>query len=90
MNDETRSFIDGLAVSELRNAGSSLKFCLLAKGDADIYPRFGPTMEWDTAAGHTVLQAAGGSVTVVDGRPLLYGKTAESYRNPPFIARGRG
>lgn len=68
-------------------AGSSLKFCRLAEGVADIYPRFGPTMEWDTAAGHAVLAAAGGSVTTLEGSPLRYGK--EGFRNPHFIARGR-
>ena len=77
----------GLTVVERKQAGSSLKFCLLASGQADIYPRFGPTMEWDTAAGHAVLAAAGGSVSHVDGRPLRYGKA--DFRNPDFIARGR-
>jgi hypothetical protein len=66
------------------NAGSSLKFCLVAAGEADIYPRFGPTMEWDTAAGHAVLAAAGGRVLTCDGSPLSYGKP--EYRNPYFIA----
>jgi len=68
-------------------AGSSLKFCRIAEGAADLYPRFGPTMEWDTAAGHAVLTAAGGSVATLDGAPLLYGKAG--LRNPHFIARGR-
>jgi 3'(2'), 5'-bisphosphate nucleotidase len=67
-------------------AGSSLKFCRLAEGVADIYPRFGPTMEWDTAAGHAILVAAGGSVTTLDGHPLRYGKPG--FLNPHFIARG--
>jgi 3'(2'), 5'-bisphosphate nucleotidase len=67
-------------------AGSSLKFCRLAEGAADLYPRLGPTMEWDTAAGQAVLEAAGGSVRTLDGAPLLYGKTG--FRNPHFIARG--
>ncbi len=70
-------------------AGSSLKFCRLAEGKADLYPRFGPTMEWDIAAGHAVLAAAGGSVTTLTGAELRYGKSADGYRNPPFIARGR-
>jgi 3'(2'), 5'-bisphosphate nucleotidase len=69
------------------NAGSSLKFCLVAAGEADIYPRAGETMEWDTAAGHAVLRAAGGEVTNWDGTPFLYGKP--NFRNGPFIARGR-
>ncbi len=68
-------------------AGSSLKFCRLAEGAADLYPRFGPTMEWDTAAGHAILAAAGGSVTTLDGAPLGYAKPG--FRNPHFIARGR-
>lgn len=67
-------------------AGSSLKFCRIAEGIADLYPRFGPTMEWDTAAGHAVLLAAGGSVRNIDGTPLAYGKPG--LRNPHFIARG--
>jgi len=66
--------------------GSSLKFCLLAKGEADLYPRFGRTMEWDTAAGHAVLAAAGGSVTTLDGADLGYGKA--DLENPAFICRG--
>ncbi|HET6618420.1 MAG TPA: 3'(2'),5'-bisphosphate nucleotidase CysQ [Dongiaceae bacterium] len=67
-------------------AGSSLKFCRLAEGTADIYPRFGPTMEWDTAAGHAILKAAGGSVRTLDGHPMRYGKPG--FLNPHFIARG--
>ena len=68
------------------SAGSSLKFGLLAQGRADVYPRFGRTMEWDTAAGHAVLAAAGGSVCDVAGQPLRYGKAG--FENPHFIARG--
>jgi 3'(2'), 5'-bisphosphate nucleotidase len=68
-------------------AGSSLKFCRLAEGAADLYPRFGTTMEWDTAAGHAILAAAGGSVCGLDGASLAYGKPG--FRNPHFIARGR-
>ena len=68
-------------------AGSSLKFCLIAEGAADLYPRFGRTMEWDTAAAHAVLASAGGSITTVDGGELLYGKPG--FENPNFIARGR-
>ena len=67
-------------------AGSSLKFCRLAEGVADLYPRFGPTMEWDTAAGHAILNAAGGTVSTLDGEPLRYGKPG--FLNPHFIARG--
>lgn len=82
----TEEFIAGLKVAELVAAGSSLKFCRLAEGSADLYPRFGHTMEWDLAAGHAVLAAAGGSVATTDGQPLGYGKPG--WRNPPFIARG--
>src|SRR4029450_9032196 len=68
-------------------AGSSLKFCRLAEGVADLYPRLGPTMEWDTAAGHAILTAAGGSGATLAGGALTYGKGG--FRNPHFIARGR-
>jgi len=74
-------------VKDFKAAGSSLKFCLVASGEADLYPRFGPTMEWDTAAGHAVLLAAGGSVCREDGTPLGYGKRDDSFRNPAFIAK---
>jgi 3'(2'), 5'-bisphosphate nucleotidase len=67
--------------------GSALKFGLLAAGDADLYPRFGPTMEWDTAAGQAVLEAAGGRVLTFAGTPLLYGKPG--FKNEGFIAWGR-
>ncbi len=90
MTDATKEYIGQFEVKELKNAGSSLKFCLLARGDADLYPRFGPTMEWDTAAGHAVLLSAGGRVVTEDGAPLLYGKTGEGYKNPCFIAWGHG
>jgi 3'(2'), 5'-bisphosphate nucleotidase len=69
------------------NAGSSLKFCLLAAGQADLYPRFGRTMEWDTAAGDAVLRAAGGRVTDLEGQDLRYGKPG--FENPHFVAWGR-
>lgn len=69
-------------------AGSSLKFCLVAAGEADIYPRFGPTCEWDTAAGHAVLSAAGGMMTTPEGKPFLYGKADQKFLNPSFIAKG--
>ena len=69
-------------------AGSSLKFCLVAAGEADIYPRHGRTMEWDTAAGHAMLLAAGGSVKQLDGNAFVYGKSAEEFANPFFVARG--
>ena len=85
---ELDSFLADYNVAEQKEAGSSLKFCLVASGEADIYPRFGRTMEWDTAAGHAVLLAAGGSVTRADdGTPLRYGKAG--FENPNFIARGK-
>lgn len=76
---------NNLTVVDRVQAGSSLKFCLIAEGKADIYPRFGPTMEWDTGAAQGVLEAAGGEVVTVDGQPLLYGKPR--FANPHFIAR---
>ena len=85
---ETEAFLSRHGVAERVSAGSSLKFCLLAAGEADVYPRFGPTMEWDTAAGHAVLAAAGGQVYGAGGGPLTYGKT--SCRNPDFIACSPG
>lgn len=83
-SSETREFLKKHAITSRVTAGSSLKFCVLAAGKADIYPRFGPTMEWDTAAGHAVLAAAGGDVVTLDNQPLTYGKPG--YRNPEFIA----
>ena len=87
INDETQAFVDGLNVAGFKNAGSSLKFCLVAESEADVYPRLGRTMEWDTAAGHAVLAAAGGSVSTLDGALLTYGKPG--FENPHFVARGR-
>ena len=78
---------NNLTVADRVQAGSSLKFCLIAEGKADIYPRFGPTNEWDTAAGQGVLEAAGGEVVTTDGRPLAYGKPG--FGNPHFIARSK-
>ena len=83
---ETDAYIAALKVKSLASAGSSLKFCQLAAGEADLYPRHGRTMEWDTAAGDAVLRAAGGSVTTLDGHALVYGKPG--FENPHFIARG--
>lgn len=83
---ETDAWLTARNITQTKSIGSSLKFCLLAAGEADVYPRFGPTMEWDTAAGDAVLRAAGGQVQTTDAAPYLYGKT--NYRNGPFIARG--
>lgn len=69
------------------NAGSAVKFCRVAEGAADLYPRFGLTMEWDTAAPQAIVEAAGGAVTTADGAPLAYGKPG--WRNPDFLCRGR-
>ncbi|ACB94663.1 3'(2'),5'-bisphosphate nucleotidase CysQ [Beijerinckia indica] len=87
-NAETEAFLGRLAIAERHSAGSSLKFCAVAEGEADVYPRFGPTMEWDTAAGDAVLRAAGGLVLGLDNQPLHYGKATELYRNDFFIAWG--
>ncbi len=67
---------------------SSIKLCRIAEGSADIYPRHGPTMEWDTAAGHAVLTAAGGYLTTPEGQPFIYGKAHAGFRNGWFVARG--
>lgn len=89
MNEETSNYLSRFTITDMKSAGSSLKFCLLAEGLADLYPRFAPTMEWDTAAGDAVLRAAGGIVVTEDGSPLSYGKAQQDYRNPSFIAWGR-
>nr|WP_043458183.1 3'(2'),5'-bisphosphate nucleotidase CysQ [Azohydromonas australica] len=82
------AFLNGRKVAEFRSAGSSLKLCLVAAGEADLYPRLGRTMEWDIAAGHAVLAAAGGTVRRVDnGAPLTYGKPG--FDNPHFVAAGK-
>ena len=87
-DEKTDEYISKYRCKELISAGSSLKFCLIASGEADLYPRFGPTMEWDTAAGHAILSAAGGSVLQAeDKQPLKYGKP--HYRNPSFIASSK-
>lgn len=89
---QTDAFLKDAGISDHTSIGSSLKFCLLAEGLADVYPRFGRTMEWDTAAGDAVLRAAGGSVTRSDGSPFLYGKTNQAddadFANPAFVGRG--
>lgn len=85
---ETEAFLAQLPIKERREAGSSLKFCAVAEGVADVYPRFGQTMEWDTAAGDAVLRAAGGVVLDRDRHPLKYGKSARQFRNGPFVAWG--
>ncbi len=83
---ETDEYLSKIKVKSLCSAGSSLKFCLVATGEADLYPRFGRTMEWDTAAGQAILLSAGGKVLTLDGNPLSYGKRDQGFANPPFIA----
>ena len=83
---ETDAYLRHYTISDRVSVGSSLKFCLVAGGEADLYPRLGPTMEWDTAAGHAVLAAAGGNVLAPGGEPLVYGKP--DFRNSFFIASG--
>jgi 3'(2'),5'-bisphosphate nucleotidase len=85
---ETEAFLAALPIASRRSVGSSVKFCLLAQGEADVYPRFGPTMEWDTAAGDAVLRAAGGRVNDRNGETLRYGKQAGEFRNSSFVAWG--
>jgi len=82
----TDAYLAGYSVVERLSIGSSLKFCLVAAGEADLYPRLGPTMEWDTAAGHAVLLGAGGLVLAPGGQPLRYGKPG--FRNSFFVASG--
>lgn len=84
LDTNTQAYIGGLGPISLIQVGSSLKFCRIAEGLADIYPRLSPTCEWDTAAGQAVLEGAGGSVVDLTGRPLRYGKS--DIFNPPFIA----
>jgi 3'(2'), 5'-bisphosphate nucleotidase len=85
----TEAFLAKLKIAERSGVGSSVKFVTLAKGEADVYPRFAPTMEWDTAAGQAVLEAAGGVVVDANGNTLRYGKTEAGLRNPSFIAWGQ-
>ena len=89
MNEETKKYIENLKKNysvSLKSYGSSLKICKIAEGEADIYPRFGPTMEWDTCAAQIVLEEAGGSLIDVKGNQLIYNK--QNLLNPYFIAEG--
>ena len=79
-------FLRGRKVALMKNYASSLKFCALAAGEADLYPRLAPTSEWDTAAGEAILRAAGGRVETLDGKPLPYGKKDVKFLNPKFVA----
>lgn len=91
---ETARFLDAHGIGACTAIGSSLKFCLVAEGLADVYPRFSRTMEWDTAAGDAVLRAAGGETRTLDGQPLAYGKRNQAhdadFANPNFIAARTG
>lgn len=84
-----RALLEKLDVKHAEPMGSSLKFCLIAAGEGDLYARLGETSEWDTAAGQAILEAAGGSVTTLDGKRLTYGKAERRYLNPHFVAWGR-
>jgi 3'(2'), 5'-bisphosphate nucleotidase len=86
-NAKLAEYLARLREPQTRIAGSAAKFCFVAEGSADLYPRFGPTMEWDTAAGHAVLEAAGGTVMGFDGTRFRYAKPG--FRNPEFLAKGR-
>lgn len=89
---ETAAWLERFAIERFVSAGSSLKLCLVAEGEADLYPRLGRTMEWDIAAGDAVLRAAGGRLTRLDGGPFLYGKRNQAddadFANPHFVAWG--
>jgi 3'(2'), 5'-bisphosphate nucleotidase len=86
-SEKLEAYLKPFSVAERLLSGSAYKFCLIAEGSADLYPRMGPTMEWDTAAGQAILEAAGGSMTTLDGAPFRYGKPG--CRNGEFVARGR-
>ena len=93
LTPETEAYLAQYRIAARRDAGSSLKFCLIARGEADIYPRLGPTMAWDTAAGHAVLLGAGGQVTDIAGTALTYATrqdlaAKDRLRNPHFVAWG--
>ena len=83
---ETDVYLERFEIADVVSAGSSLKFCRIAEGAADLYPRLGRTMEWDIAAGHAIVEAAGGSVETLDGKRLAYGKPG--FENPRFVVRG--
>lgn len=85
---QTEALLARLPIIDRNACGSAVKFCQVAEGSADVYPRLSPTCEWDVAAGHAVLSAAGGAVTTPEGAPLRYGRIAENFRIPAFIAWG--
>ena len=89
LDERTESLLNSMGVRHRRAYGSALKFCLVAEGEADLYPRFSPTMEWDTAGGQAVLCAASGAVLDEGGAPLRYGENSEPFCNGGFVAWGR-
>lgn len=88
LDPQTQAYLARLPVSERRVCGSAVKFCQVAEGSADVYARLSPTCEWDVAAGHAVLAAAGGMVNTPEGVPMSYGRIAANFRVPAFIAWG--
>ena len=89
LDEKTEDFLKDFNIATRTGAGSSVKFLEIARGNADVYPRFGPTMEWDTAAGQAVLEAAGGHVVDANGARFAYGKSDKGLKNPSFVAWGR-
>jgi 3'(2'), 5'-bisphosphate nucleotidase len=88
LDPQTQTLLARLSHIETVSSGSALKFCWIAEGTADLYPRLAPTHEWDVAAGHAIVAAAGGVVTTADGKPLSYGRTASDFIIPSFMAWG--
>jgi 3'(2'), 5'-bisphosphate nucleotidase len=88
LDPQTEALLARLPIADRYVCGSAVKFCQIAEGSADVYPRLSPTCEWDVAAGHAVLAAAGGVVTTPEGAPLSYGRIAENFRVPAFVAWG--
>ncbi len=88
LDPASEAFLAGLPVERRIQVGSAIKFCRLAEGAADVYPRLSPVQEWDAAAGHALLVAAGGSMTAPDGRPLVYGRPEKGWRIDGFVAWG--
>jgi 3'(2'), 5'-bisphosphate nucleotidase len=88
LDPQTETFLAGLAIGERLCCGSAIKFCQVAEGRADVYPRLSTTCEWDVAAGHAILVAAGGTVATPEGLPLQYGRRSANFRVPAFVAWG--
>ena len=88
LDPDTEAFLDRLGVGQRITCGSALKFCRIAEGAADVYPRLSPTSEWDIAAGHAIVTAAGGLVAMPSGEPLRYGRARLDFKVPGFIAWG--